>query len=176
MSATAKLIYQWRMLRVEEDTFKLPSGISVDRTIIRHPGAALILPVGKNSIRLVRQYRFAVGETLYEIPAGTLEPGEEPLACANRELAEEAKLRSDNWESLGILYPTPGFCDELQHIFVATHCTPCEGTLDEDEILEYQDVSFAELRTLLQSGSIKDAKTLSVILLAQTKGILPLNL
>jgi len=172
MSKT-KLIHSSHVFRVEEDTFNLPNGKQVERTIIRHPGAAIIIPIFKDKVRFVRQYRYAVGETLYEIPAGTLEEGEEPLTCAKRELAEEAKLEAGRFELLSTIYPTPGFCDEKQYIFAAYDLNDSSGKLDEDEILDFIDLSFPEIKKLLLLGTIKDAKTLSALLLAQTKGLLP---
>ena len=108
-----------------EQTLRLPSGRTVVRQVVKHPGAVVILPqLADGRLLPIAQYRCAVGETVLEFPAGTLEPGEAPLACARRELIEETGYRADHWHALGTIYSSPGFCDERLHLFLASGLVP----------------------------------------------------
>ncbi|NUP96532.1 MAG: NUDIX hydrolase [Planctomycetaceae bacterium] len=118
---SSESLFRGRVFEVVRERIRLPSGLEQDLAIVRHPGAAGILPLWDDgSVTLVRQYRHAVGRELLEIPAGRLEPGEAPMEAARRELEEETGLRAGELRSLGAFFPAPGFCSEELHLFVAT--------------------------------------------------------
>jgi len=155
-------IYRGKRLSIEKREITLPGGKVVERVMV-HPGDAVaILPViGDASCYLLRQFRFAVGEYIYEAPAGTLNPGESPLDTARRELIEETGFRADMFIPRGFIFTTPGFTDERIHLFEAHTLTPsCEYEKDEDEVIEVVKVTFAELDAMISDGRISDAKTI----------------
>jgi len=155
-------IYRGKRLSIEKREVTLPGGKVVERVMV-HPGDAVaILPViGDASCYLLRQFRFAVGEYIYEVPAGTLNPGESPLDTARRELIEETGFRADMFIPRGFIFTTPGFTDERIHLFEAHTLTPsCEYEKDEDEVIEVVKVTFAELDAMIADGRISDAKTI----------------
>jgi ADP-ribose pyrophosphatase len=121
---------------------------------------------------LIAQYRFAVGETLLEFPAGTLEPDEAPLECARRELIEETGYRADHWHALGVIYPSPGYCDEQQHLFVASGLVPDQAAGDEDEILEVKRLTVQEVERAIADGTLIDAKSIAAYARAKLQGAL----
>ena len=147
-------------LRVEE--VELPGGQRSKLDLIRHPGAAVVLPLLDNGdVALVRQYRHATGgEWLLEVPAGTLERGEAPAACAERECAEEAGFRPRTLVPLGYLWTTPGFTDEKIWIFLGRDLEPAPQALDEDENLSVERLPFAEALRMALSGGIDDGKSI----------------
>ena len=155
-------LYRGTRLTIEKREITLPGGKVVERVMV-HPGNAVaILPViGDASCYLLRQFRFAVGEYIYEAPAGTLNPGESPLDTARRELIEETGFQADTFIPRGFIYTTPGFTDERIHLFEAHNLTPsCEYEKDEDEVIEVVKVTFAELDAMIADGRISDAKTI----------------
>src|SRR6266545_667217 len=110
---STKVLQSYRIFAIVEQELRLPSGRTVVRQVVHHPGAVLIMPqLADGRMVLIAQYRFAVRETLLEFPAGTLESGEAPLECARRELIEETGYRAEHWRALGVTYPSPGYCDE----------------------------------------------------------------
>ena len=128
-----------RKLRFELNRMVLPIGLEASFGVIRHPGASLAVPVlDDGRVVILRQYRFAVATRLLEFPAGTLDPGEEPLATMERELQEEAGYRADRWDPLGAMLPCPGYSDEVIHLFLARELTPLEAPPagDDDEDME----------------------------------------
>jgi ADP-ribose pyrophosphatase len=147
-------------LRVEE--VELPGGRRTKLDLIRHPGAAVVLPLlDTGDVALVRQYRHAAGgEWLLEVPAGTLERGEEPAACAERECAEEAGYRPRTLVPLGFLWTTPGFTDEKIWVFLGRDLEPAPRALDEDENLSVEQLPLAEALRLALSGGIDDGKSI----------------
>lgn len=159
---------------VRHDQIELPSGRVVAHDTVVHPGAVTVIPIRTDGrVVLVNQYRHSVGRRILEIPAGTLERGEAPRICAERELAEECGLSARVWISLGVVYPAPGFCDEVQHIFLARDLSPCEGgELDPDEILEVVEMSLDGLEELVRNGELTDSKSMTALFLAQVKGVL----
>ena len=162
------LIHQGRVLTVFKDNVTLDSGVTVDMDIVRHPGASAIVPLtDQNDIILLKQYRYALGEFIWEIPAGTLEPGEPPLSCAKRELIEEAGVSAEKWEKLGEIIPVPGYSDEKIHLFLATELSPAQQNLDQDEILHVHTVAFREAIRMIRTGHIVDGKSITGILLAK---------
>ncbi len=161
-----EIVHVGRKIKVAIDTEAGPDNQIIRRDVILHPGAVVILPVlDREQICLLRNHRFVVNETLWEVPAGTLEPGEELEACARRELLEETGYTAERWSYLGYLYASPGVLDEKLHLFVAEELT--EGTAQPEicEQLEPVTVSVAEALRMCRDGTIRDAKTITTILL-----------
>jgi ADP-ribose pyrophosphatase len=142
----------------------LPNGLEIDLAVIRHPGAAAIVAlddVGK--LVMLHQYRHAVGGNLWEIPAGCRNPGETPLQCAHRELAEEAGLSARRWDHLGAIVTIPSFCDERIDLYLARDLDLATGTPDDDEVIRVEKMSFADAMKMVRSGEIIDAKTIAAL-------------
>jgi ADP-ribose pyrophosphatase len=150
-----------RVFRVRTDEIVFPDGADARVDIVEHRGSyAIIATPEPGTVVLVRQYRHAVGRELWEIPAGTAEPGEGLLEGALRELAEETGYRAGAARQLGSFYVTPGFCDEIMHLVHANELTPGETDLDEDERIVVQNFTIDEMQQLVRDGEIADAKTL----------------
>jgi ADP-ribose pyrophosphatase len=133
---------------------------------VRHPGAVVILPVlDAERVVLLRNFRFVVGDTLWEVPAGTVEPDEPLEACARRELLEETGYRAEAWRALGYLYASPGVMDEKLHLFVAERLTPGPAAPEPDEQLEPVVLRLDEAVRMCLDGTIRDAKTVTALLL-----------
>jgi ADP-ribose pyrophosphatase len=161
-----QVIYQGHKIAVAVDTAELPDGQTVRRDVVLHPGAVAILPLlDPVRVCLLRNLRPIVGETLLEIPAGTLEPGEPPEAAAVRELAEETGYRASRWRKLAEFIPSPGVLSERTHLFVAQDLTPGPPHPEKDEDLESQIVSWEQALAWVIDGTIHDAKTLIAVLL-----------
>jgi ADP-ribose pyrophosphatase len=161
-----EIIHRGRKIQVVLDTSEGPGGEIIRRDMILHPGAVVILPViDADHICLLRNFRFVIGETLWELPAGTLEPGEPIERAAERELLEETGYTAKKWRSLGFLYASPGVLDEKLHLFVAQDLTPGAARPEADEQLEPKTVPWTEALRMALDGSIKDAKTITAILL-----------
>lgn len=157
-----------RPFDVVAERWQAPDGREFERQIVRHPGAVAILPfVTKDRVLLVRQWRAAARQWLLEFPAGTLERGESPLRCARRELIEETGYAARRWRKLGSVFTAPGFCTEVIHLYEARDLRPAQAELDDDEYLEVVPVRLAELHELTRRGRIRDAKSLSMLLLLQ---------
>lgn len=158
-------VYQCRVFRLERERVILGNGTEVSLDIIRHPGASAILPLtGDGRLLMLRQYRHAVGGFIWEIPAGTLNPGEDPLTCARRELAEETGFRARSMEKIGEITPLPGYSDERIHLFVAADLVPAEQRLDEDEWLQVEPLPIDRVMEMVREGAIQDGKTLCALL------------
>jgi len=156
-------IYRGRKLTLEREELRQESGKVTQFEVVRHPGAVVILPVrGDGALMAIRQHRQAVGREILEFPAGTLEPGEDPAACAARELVEEIGHAATSWQPLGELLPAPGFCDERQHLFLARDLTPARADADDDEIIEPIVLTPAELEKLIATGAMVDAKSIAI--------------
>jgi len=154
-------IYRGRVVNLVVDTVTLPNGITLDLEVIRHPGAAAVVPLtDSGAVLLIRQYRHAAGGYIYEIPAGKLDPGEDPHRCAARELEEEVGRRASSLEPLVTFFTTPGFTDEVIHVFLATGLAPGIQKLDHDEVLEVVEMSLVEAIARIADGTIKDGKTI----------------
>ena len=155
------LIHRTRLFDLRAVRMRAPDGRRFRHQIICHPGAAVIVPVlPGNRFVLVRQFRTAVGQKIWEFPAGTLEKKETPLACAKREIIEEIGYRAKTWKKLVSFYPAPGISTELMHVFVATDLVPDKMVLDEDEFIEKRIVSFSRLQKMVFNGTMVDAKTM----------------
>lgn len=169
-----KNIFTGRVLTLNLETVTLPNGATVELEIVRHPGAASIVPLKDDgTVILIRQFRLAAGGFIYEIPAGKLHPGEDPRDCAARELEEEIGYRTTRLEKIGTFFTAPGFTDEVMHLFMATGLVPSQQQLDHDEVLEVIEMPLEKAVALIQDGTIRDAKTIiglqSVYLQARSK-------
>jgi ADP-ribose pyrophosphatase len=161
-----EIVHVGRKIKVAVDTTTTADGQTIRRDVILHPGAVVILPVlDADHVVLLRNHRFAVGETLWEVPAGTVEPGEPLQTCAERELTEETGYAAARWRSLGYLYASPGVLDEKLHLFVAEELTPGPPRPEPDEDLHPVVVRFDEAICMCLTGEIKDAKTVTSLLL-----------
>jgi ADP-ribose pyrophosphatase len=161
-----KVIYQGRKIKVAIDESVNKDGLLIKRDIILHPGAVVILPiVDDEHVCLLKNYRFVIGETLWEIPAGTLEPNEPIEVAAERELQEETGYRATKWTYRGYFYASPGVLDEKLHLFFAEGLTKGFATPEADEQLEPVIVPIKNAIEMILNGSIKDAKTVSALLL-----------
>jgi len=157
---------QGNYLIFRQDQVSLTNGHLATRDLVLHPGAVAVIAVtDQGELVMVRQYRYAVGEILYEIPAGKLEKGEDPLLSAQRELSEETGFKAASWRHLTTFYTAPGFCNEKMYLFLAQGLEAAEAHPDEDEIIIYEKVPLQEALQKMRTGEIKDAKTLLGILM-----------
>lgn len=169
---SAKTAYTSRAVTVVEEQIVLPNNAEKTFVIVDHPGAVVIVPIESDGcLYLLRQYRHSIKREILEFPAGTLGRNEAPRACAERELAEEVGKQAARWRELGVLYPAPGFCNEIQHIFVAEGLTDTFAEKDDDEVIEVQLYSMKQLDELAAAGEITDGKTLAVMYRMRAMGI-----
>ncbi len=155
-----------KSIEVTTEIVDLPNGRRVEFDLVRHPGAAAVVPFMEDGrVLLIRQFRFATGGEILEIPAGKLDPGEAPEACAARELEEETGYRAGRLERLGSIWTTPGFCDEIIHLYAAFDLEPADQRLEPDEIIELVPTPLADALDSL-SGPLVDGKTATALLLA----------
>jgi ADP-ribose pyrophosphatase len=161
-------IYEGRLLNLRVDQIRTAAGVESVREIVEHPGAiALIALDDAERVLLVKQYRHAVRAVTLEIPAGILEPGEEPTAAAQRELREETGYRAGRLERLGGIHTAPGFSTEYIHFFLATRLVPDRLAMDDDEVIDLIRLPLADAVDLIHTAQIDDGKTVSGLLLAQ---------
>ena len=161
---TSREVYRGRILRVREDTVRLPNGKTAEREVAEHPGGVGILALDGGDVLLVRQYRYAFSRVLTEIPAGKREPGEEPFVTAQRELQEEVGATADTWTELGTLIPSPGCYGETLYLYMAQDLHFGATHPDEDEFLEPLRVPLDEAVRQCMDGTLTDAKTVAAIL------------
>ena len=160
-------IYRGRTFNVDVDSVRLPNGREMDLELVHHRGAAAVVPVlDDGTVLLVRQYRYATGGWLLEIPAGKLDGGESPETCAGREAEEEVGYRPGKLDPLGWIWSTPGFADEKIWLFLATGLTETRQGLDEDEVLELERMPLREAVEKAARGEIHDGKTVCALLRA----------
>ena len=165
-----EIVHVGRKIQVAIDTQVAADGTVIRRDMIFHPGAVVILPVlDAEHVVLLRNHRPVIGETLWEVPAGTREPDEPIEDCARRELLEETGYQAAKWTSLGYLYASPGVLNEKLHLFVAENLTPGTMRPEADEDLEPVTVRFDEAIRMCLAGEIKDAKTITCLLLWERK-------
>lgn len=163
-SLASRTLYTGRILNLRVDEVELPSGRSAVREVVEHAPAVGILPVMEDgSILLVRQFRYAVGELMLEIPAGLLEGGEPPEEAARRELQEEIGYYPGRLRKISAIYNSPGFCTELMHLYLATELRPSKLQEDDDEFISVVRVKSEEIPPLLTGGELRDAKTLAAL-------------
>jgi ADP-ribose pyrophosphatase len=159
-------IHGARKYRCLEERVRFEDGREVRREVIRHPGAAVVLPEAPDGrLVLVEVFRHAAGGWMVEVPAGTIDPGESPAACAARELVEETGWRAARLRPLGSWYPSPGILDETMHLFRATGLERAEGSPEEDELVAPLLATKAEAAAMVRSGRIRDGKTLLALFL-----------
>ncbi|MBD8070341.1 NUDIX domain-containing protein [Bacillus sp. PS06] len=175
---TRKTIFEGKIIDLHVDDVELPNGKTSKREIIKHPGAVAIIAITEdNKILMVRQYRKPMERALVEIPAGKLEKGEEPIVTARRELEEETGYVCETLAPLISFYTSPGFADELVHLFVAEKLSKKENaaSLDEDEFVDLLEVSLEEALVLLEENQIYDAKTAYAVQYLQLQKALGTN-
>jgi ADP-ribose pyrophosphatase len=157
----SKEVYRCGLFWVTEDEAKDKTGFEINRSIVRHNGSAVMMAVDeKNRVMLVRQYRLPAKQSLWETPAGKIDDGENALQAAKRELIEETGLRAKKWKKLVSFFPSPGYVEEKMTIFLATELTQGEAQPMEDERIETKWFTKKELRKMLESNEILDAKTM----------------
>ena len=162
---TSSTVFEGRVFTVTLDKVRLENGAESAREVVHHHGGACIAALtDADEIYLVRQFRYALGQELWELPAGKLEKGEDPFAAAKRELEEECGLVARHFTDLGEFYPTVGYCSEIIYTWLATGLSPCAMHLDEDEFLTPEKLPFREAVAMVLDGRIKDGKTVAAIL------------
>jgi ADP-ribose pyrophosphatase len=167
---SSRRAYSGRVINVDIDTVRFPNGSTGELEIVRHPGASAVVPFvsdpssGDPQILLIKQYRYAADEFIWEIPAGKLDGNEDPLVCARRELLEETGCTAENIEPLYTFYTTPGFTDELIHAFMATGLTRGTVAHEKDEFMSLETVTLSNALELIRTGELKDAKSALAIL------------
>jgi ADP-ribose pyrophosphatase len=150
-----------KLFSVSEDHAVDPSGFEIKRSIVHHRGSAVMMPVDdRKRVLLVRQYRLPAQQFLWELPAGSIDPGEKPLQTARRELKEETGYRARNWEKLVTFFPSPGFLTEKMTVFLATGLTAGEAKPMDDERIETRWFTSKEIKKAIAAGEILDAKTM----------------
>lgn len=170
MQLSSRNVYRGRVIELDVDTVRYPDGSTGELEMIRHPGAAAVVPVASNprgdnpTLLLIKQYRYATGGTLWEIPAGRLAPGEDPAACARRELLEEVGVTAGRLERLTTIWTTPGFTDERIHLFWAADLKAGVHAREHDEFIEVVPRPLAEVLAAIRAGEICDAKTVVAVL------------
>jgi len=166
-----RLAYRGRVFRVESDRVRLSNGRTVQLDIVRHRGSVVLIPQpSRREVILIRQFRYAIGRWIWELPAGSIDPGEQPRAAAVRECQEEIGLRPRRLTRLGELYPTPGFCDELMIFYRCEQLAAPRGPVarDPDEQIEPRVYSLRQARALVDRGEILDMKTVLGLRLIDT--------
>ena len=165
---SSKTVFHGRVFSVASDRVKEPSGIIVRRDVVRHGGSVVILAVDGEStdpcVLLERQYRYAAGKYLWELPAGSLDRGERPLAGAKRELLEETGYRAKSWSRALFFYPSPGFVDETMTIYLARDLTPGPSHPEADEFIAWKLTPLSLVLKMIRSGRIQDGKTIAGVL------------
>jgi ADP-ribose diphosphatase len=159
--AGSRTLYKGRAVTLKVESLVEPGGVRVKREVVCHPGSVVMLPcMSDGRVLLVRQYRHAARQALWELPAGTLEPGENPRHAAQRELAEETGFRAGSLKHLCDFFPSPGILSEKMHLYEARGLTPSRGNPDPDERIRVRRCTRGELRKMISTGKILDAKTL----------------
>jgi len=154
-------VYRGKVVTLNIETVRLPNGATVELEIVRHPGAAAVVPMkDDDTVILIRQFRHAADGFIYEIPAGKLHPGEDPQLCAARELEEEIGYRAGSLELLTSMFTAPGFADEVIHVYLGTGLAAGAQRLDPDEVLEIVEMPLEKAMALITDGTIRDGKTI----------------
>jgi ADP-ribose pyrophosphatase len=170
MQLASRRIYTGRVVHLDVDTVRYPDGSTGEMEMLRHPGAAAVVPFASDprgadpTVLLIRQYRYATGGPLFEIPAGRVDPGEEPDHCARRELQEEIGVTAGRLERLTTIWTTPGFTDERIHLFWAADLAAGAHAREPDEFIEVVPKPLSEVLGMVRNGAICDGKTVVAIL------------
>ena len=165
---TSEQVYEGKIVNIRLDSVELVNGKTSFREVVEHAGGVVILAVDDNNrAYMVRQFRYPIGRAMLEVPAGKLEKGEDPLEGAIRELREETGLTAEKLVYFGGTYPSPGFCDEQLHIYLALGLTHGEACPDEDEFLNLEVVDLDELVQMVMSGKLLDGKSINAIFMAR---------
>lgn len=159
---SSETVYDGKILKLDVDDVELPDGRKAKRECIRHSGGAAVLCVVDGRVLLVRQYRYLYGKAILEIPAGKIERGEDPALAAKRELEEETGYAADVVPLLDI-YPTPGYTDEIIHIYLAVDCKESLKNPDDGEFVETYSYELSEVADMIERGEICDAKTVAAV-------------
>ena len=163
---SSEMKFDGKLIKVTYDIADV-NGKEAWREVVHHPGASAVVAIDEdNRIIMEKQFRYALNDYLLEIPAGKLDAGEDPLVCAKRELEEETGIIASEWISLGTIATSPGFCNEVIHLYVAKGLSKGEIHWDEDEYVEVERYTMDELLQCIKEEIIKDSKTLSALLLA----------
>ncbi len=169
---SSRRLYEGKIFKLDLDRIRFPDGSEGEMAVVRHPGASAIVPILSDpggadpDLLLLRQYRYAGGGYLYEIPAGRLDPGEKPIDCAHRELKEETGCTAESVKKMCAPLMTPGFADERIHIFLASGLTRGDAAREADEFAEVQVVKLSRALVMIEQGEIEDAKSIIGILFA----------
>ncbi|NNG12014.1 MAG: NUDIX hydrolase [Halobacteria archaeon] len=167
MSHNIRSIYEGKVITLNIESLSLPNGKPLDLEVVRHPGGAAVVALDDaGRVCLLHQYRHAGGGWLWELPAGKIDPGEAPQSTAQRELAEEAGLQAGDWQKLGQVLTTPGFCDEVIHLYLARRLETVPAQHHEHELIEIHWLPLVEALRQVRDGTIHDAKTMLGLLLA----------
>ena len=174
---SSEVVFSGRLFRVHRDKLVEPTGLASERDVIRHNGSVVILAMDKSKSKkdpwvvMERQYRHAANQFLWELPAGKMDPGEDPLVAAKRELAEETGYSAKKWSPLVEYWASPGFLGESMKVFLAEGLIAGEATPEEDEKIDFRLVKFSDILKMIKKGAIHDGKTLvSVLLYLQLQG------
>lgn len=163
-------VFSGRVIKLSVLDVELQDGSQSKRELVKHPGAVAVLPIdAEGNVLLVRQFRIAAGRVLTEVPAGTLNVGEDPLLCAERELQEEVGYRPGKLESLGGIFVAPGYTTEFIHLYLATDLQEARLEQDADEFIEVDRVPFAQVIDMIERGEIIDGKSIVCVLRAARK-------
>ncbi len=164
-TVASQRVYEGRLINLRVDTVRLENGKLTTREIVEHPGAVAVVALDEDdSVVLVRQFRKAAERELLEIPAGTLEEGENPTVCAQRELEEETGYRAKRLEQIGGIYTSPGFCTEFIYFYLATGLQKGRSAPEDDEAIETVKVHFSDIPDLIRRGEICDGKSIAGLL------------
>ncbi len=162
-----KPVWHGRVFDFDEEVIVMPNGKRTVAGVIQHPGSSAIVPVREDgSVVMIEQYRPAIRDSLWEIPAGCMDPGEDALTCAKRELQEESGYAGNRFQKLGEIWVAPGYSTECIHLFLATELTLKESHLDEDECLSVHLFPFLEVVDMVERNEIKDAMTMTALQMA----------
>jgi len=173
---SSELLYRGRAVAIRKVAVELPTGKHGSRVIIEHPGSVAVVPLlDDGRLVLIRQFRLAAGGVIWEIPAGHIERGEDPEACARRELEEETGYRAGKVEGLFEAYLSPGSSTELMRFFLATGLEKKEQRTEEDETISVEPVGFSRVARMIASNEIRDAKSIAAIAYLQARGSLPVR-
>jgi ADP-ribose pyrophosphatase len=161
------IVHRGRVFNLIKENVTLDNGVTTEMEFVEHPGAtAIIAMLNESRLLLLKQYRHALKEYIWEIPAGTLDPKEEVINCARRELIEETGYSAGQWQKLAEITPVPGYSNERIHIYLATDLKPAAQHLDQDEIINVHEVEFSDAMEMIKMGEIQDAKSITGLYLA----------